>query len=591
MKITESNNPFAVLYQAMWHYSKGFRIYMLFYIVLLTIGMTMWQITPYLMGKIVNELQIIITNSTSISDNLIQFLIIYTLVDIGGWIFHGPGRVLERRFALRVKERLYNDLYHRIQSLPLVWQQDHHSGNIISRINTSVESLYSYTESQYKSIQTILKLLIPVCFLFYLAWPLAITSIVTLSVALFIGRLYDKNLLVYFTKRREMGHGISALVFDYISNIQTIITLRLGGHTKKEIAHRLRQQREVAYREGTLIEWKWATMDTLVTINHIAVIIYLVWLFHQGHLTEIGLVVTTLQYMRNFSDAFFDIGSRYETIQRQSNDMKSIRLIHDAYNGLPTHASEDSDKVITFNHVAIRDMNFSYKQESGSSIQDMNLDLHKGQKIAFVGSSGSGKSTTMKLLRGLYPLQSGTLVIDGVTQDDFEPLKSVTTLIPQEPEIFENTIRYNITMGVEHNDDDILEACRMACFDTVLDQLPAGLDTDIREKGVNLSGGQKQRLALARGVFAIEDSDIILFDEPTSSVDGMTEQRIYDNLLRAFPNKCLVSSIHRLHMLTQFDMIYVFDRGRIVQSGTLQTLLQHEGLFKNMYKAYQNITE
>jgi ATP-binding cassette subfamily B protein len=591
MKITESNNPFVVLYQAIWYYSRGFRYYMPIYLTLLLTALVMNQSLPFVMGKIITELQVIVSAKESITKTLVHLLIIYGMLSLTNWAFWGPGRVIERRFALRIKERCYNDLYNRTQSLPLAWHQDHHSGNLMSRISTCIESLYAYTETQFIILRTLIRLIIPVGFLFILAWPLAVTCVITLIIVVPIALKFDKHLLIYFTKRREVGHKISALMFDYIANIQTIITLRLGGHTKKEIAQRVRQQREVAYPEGTLIEWKWATIDTLVNINQIIVIIYMVWLFQKGQFTEIGLIVSVLQYTQSFSGAFFDIGSRYETIQRQANDIRATQAIHDAYEDLPSHTSEEDDHIVSFTQIDVHDMVFAYKDNQIGKLDHVSVSLRKGQKIAFVGSSGSGKSTTMKLLRGLYPLQSGTLIIDGVTQDDFEPLKSVTTLIPQEPEIFENTIRYNITMGVEHDDADILEACRIACFDTVLNQLPHGLDTDIREKGVNLSGGQKQRLALARGVFAIEDSDIILLDEPTSSVDGMTEQRIYDNLLRAFPDKCLVSSIHRLHMLTQFDMIYVFDRGRVVQSGMLKDLLQHEGLFKSMYKAYQNIID
>jgi ATP-binding cassette subfamily B protein len=160
-------------------------------------------------------------------------------------------------------------------------------------------------------------------------------------------------------------------------------------------------------------------------------------------------------------------------------------------------------------------------------------------------------------------------------------------LIPQEPEIFENTIRYNITMGVSYDDADILKACKIACFDTVLEQLSHGLNTDIREKGVNLSGGQKQRLALARGVFAAQDSDIILLDEPTSSIDGLTERQIYGNLFKAFKGKVIIASIHRLHLLNEFDSIYMFEQGRVVESGSLDDLLNQTGPFKRLWDAYQ----
>ncbi|MFS6706504.1 ATP-binding cassette domain-containing protein, partial [Staphylococcus aureus] len=123
------------------------------------------------------------------------------------------------------------------------------------------------------------------------------------------------------------------------------------------------------------------------------------------------------------------------------------------------------------------------------------------------------------------------------------------TLIPQEPEIFENTIEYNVTLDTEQSTAEIMEDIRIARFANVLERLPRGLETNIAEKGVNLSGGEKQRLALARGIFAAKSSDIILMDEPTSSVDPGNERQIYEELFRHFSDRCILSSIHKLHLL------------------------------------------
>jgi ABC-type multidrug transport system fused ATPase/permease subunit len=162
-------------------------------------------------------------------------------------------------------------------------------------------------------------------------------------------------------------------------------------------------------------------------------------------------------------------------------------------------------------------------------------------------------------------------------------LHGCTTLMPQDPEIFADTIRFNITFGVEADEKDVQEAVRLARFDNVLARLPAGLETNIAEKGINLSGGEKQRLALARGIFFAQDSDIVLLDEPTSSVDQQNEHIIYENLLKTFKQKCIISAVHKLHLLDMFDYIYVFDDGRIVEHGNLQTLLNKNGRLAELW--------
>jgi ABC-type multidrug transport system fused ATPase/permease subunit len=157
------------------------------------------------------------------------------------------------------------------------------------------------------------------------------------------------------------------------------------------------------------------------------------------------------------------------------------------------------------------------------------------------------------------------------------------TLFPQEPEIFENTILYNITLGLPISREEVMKVCEEAQFVDVLNKLPEGLDTFIQEKGVNLSGGQKQRLALARGILAARNSDIILMDEPTSSVDPRTEKLIYTSMFETFRGKAVISSLHRLHLLTQFDYIYILRNGQVVDEGTFDHLNRYSLVFQEMW--------
>ncbi|HMI64335.1 MAG TPA: ABC transporter ATP-binding protein, partial [Puia sp.] len=173
--------------------------------------------------------------------------------------------------------------------------------------------------------------------------------------------------------------------------------------------------------------------------------------------------------------------------------------------------------------------------------------------------------------------------VDGDTES-LDQLNETVTLFPQEPEIFENTLAYNITLGLPFSEEEILQVCNSAHLTEVIHQLPLGLESDIREKGVNLSGGQKQRLALARGILAARDSDLILLDEPTSSVDPRTEALIYEGLFKAFSDKAIISSIHRLHLLARFDYVYILHQGRIVAEGGFEDLRDHNPVFQEMWR-------
>lgn len=218
----------------------------------------------------------------------------------------------------------------------------------------------------------------------------------------------------------------------------------------------------------------------------------------------------------------------------------------------------------------------------------------RGRSYAFVGESGSGKSTALGLIRGLHMADSVQVACDNVRlPHGLAHVAHRTTLIPQDPEIFSDTIRFNVTLGITASDDAVMAAVRLARFEQVLARLPQGLDTNIAEKGVNLSGGEKQRLALARGLFFVEESEseIVLLDEPTSSVDAFNERLIYENALITFKERCVVSAVHKLNLLHLFDEVVVFSAGRIVQRGTRAQLVEEQGEFTRLWENYLEVSK
>lgn len=152
--------------------------------------------------------------------------------------------------------------------------------------------------------------------------------------------------------------------------------------------------------------------------------------------------------------------------------------------------------------------------------------------------------------------------------------------------MFATTIRENITLGIEYTDQHIKIFTDLARFTDVIEGLPKKLESSIVEKGVNLSGGEKQRLALARGLMASADKRIVLLDEPTSSVDFHNELEIYKNIFEAFPDKTIISSVHRLHLLSLFDQVYFFKNGKIIASGNFETLQKSSPDFQELWQKY-----
>ena len=182
---------------------------------------------------------------------------------------------------------------------------------------------------------------------------------------------------------------------------------------------------------------------------------------------------------------------------------------------------------------------------------------------------------TRIVLAGLYAPQGGTLAIDGVPTA-WPRLRGIATLIPQETEVFEASVRENLCFGQPLDDDAIRAALHASTFDEVLAATRGDLDTPLSERGFNLSGGQRQRLCLARGVLAAKGSSLLLLDEPTSALDAATEGRVLERIAAAFPDACVVASIHRLSLLERFDTVVLMEAGRVVDAGARAAVLARQ---------------
>jgi ABC-type multidrug transport system fused ATPase/permease subunit len=320
----------------------------------------------------------------------------------------------------------------------------------------------------------------------------------------------------------------------------------------------------------------------------VAVVLGTYFVQHRG--VREGVLVSTayllIQYLRNISGLFFTFTSIYgDIIQRRSKVANTEELSLDFQPESFTNHVLPPD----WQEVVVEGLNFSYEGENSDNLhlRDVSLSFKRGERIAFVGHSGSGKTTMLKVMRDLFHPRKFTLKVDGqVIHEGFPGISRAIGMLQQDAHIFASTIWLNITMGVEYTLEYVRKFVAMACFDEVVEVAAAGYETEVLENGEGYSGGQKQRLALTRGLMACRDKPVVLLDEPTSSLDAVSERKVYENIFREFSDKTIISSIHRLHLLSLFDTIYVFKSGRIVARGTLAELLDTSLEFRGMWDQY-----
>lgn len=304
---------------------------------------------------------------------------------------------------------------------------------------------------------------------------------------------------------------------------------------------------------------KWAALSALIA-TMVALALICSALNPLGDRTlDAGLFYLLFDYLRRVAVSFSSFSGAYSELVKQSADVQAVSffLFESGQNVKATSAEHPQ-----WTNLKVREVSFGYDDQS-EVFSNLSLSFKRGSKIALLGPSGSGKSTLLSMLRGLTHPRSGYYVLDN-TRIDSDGLNKFSALFPQDPEIFSTSVMHNVTMGTDATESSVLAAIEKAGFMPVLKQLPDGLNSLLAEKGANLSGGEKQRLALARSLFHAHyiESSLILLDEPTSSIDESNELTIYQNLLSAFSDCCIVASFHRLALVELFDEVVLLQPGK-----------------------------
>ncbi|HDY7931796.1 TPA: ABC transporter ATP-binding protein [Vibrio vulnificus] len=237
--------------------------------------------------------------------------------------------------------------------------------------------------------------------------------------------------------------------------------------------------------------------------------------------------------------------------------------------------------------VSVENVSFSYNSET-TVLNQLNLRIPAGKKVALVGASGGGKSTLIQLLIGVYRQDSGVIRYNNESSDDigFELIRGKIAVVLQQPILFNDSLRHNLTLGGDYDESALWQALEIAQLQDVISQLTAGLDTQVGRNGIRLSGGQRQRLAIARMV--LSDPQFVILDEATSALDTATEAALHRALNEYLKGKTTLIVAHRLSAVKQADLIYVLEDGQVTQSGTHTELVEQDGLYQTLYGSVQS---
>lgn len=567
----------------MWHHAAGRRTALVAVIILLVLAQVARLLIPYFFGEAVNALQ-----KQGMQDlGAAATNIVFTMAAaVAGWALHSPARVMERFTALRIRESFADLLFHRAIAHPLRWHEAHHSGETLHRINKASAALYGFSQSQFIYLQNLVNLVGPLIALCVLSPPTGAGALLGYAVVVLFLLRIDGVMIRLTREENRLERRYSAALVDCLGNVATVVSLRLQEATRRLVGARLAEVSTPLRRSIVINEVKWATMELLnITIRSGLVVLYAALAYRATGSVLVGTAVMVYQYAQQIGTVIGAMALHWGDLVRFQTDLAAADELLMDDGERPLLAAR---LAAGWSEICVDGLRFTHpRAEPGApTLDDIAVTLRRGARIALIGESGSGKSSLLRVLAGLHPAERARFVVDGTPREDLRDLGEIALLLPQDPEVFEASLEHNLTLGLPYPPEAVRRACELAALIPFIESLPEGLATVVRERGLNLSGGQKQRLAMARGLLAVGDASLVMLDEPTSSVDPAGEAAIYDHLLAALGEACVIAAVHRLHLLPRFDTVVLLAKGRVVDTGTVDELLERQPAFRAMWQSY-----
>ncbi len=504
---------------------------------------------------------------------------------------------LMNRVAQKFIYRLRNQVYHKLQGQSLAYLQRQRTGDLMSRCIGDVDEVQNFIVS---GIDTIIGdgfvWLVTVGIVMYLDWRVASASLAPLIVVYIMLRLFNRRIKPLYAAVRERSGDVATRLQE---NLAGVVVIKIFNREKEE-ATRFEQATKGYYDQqikAINARYLYFPMSRAVGfLSNVAMIgLGGYYIIKQDPNFTLGMLVAFRAYWWRLFGPVNMLARVNDMVQRAMAAARRVFEVLDAPDELPDAADAAAiDK--TAGHMELHGVSFRYLPEPAKPgpavLHDISLTIEPGQTVALCGPSGSGKTTVLSLLLRFYDPEKGTVTLDGrdVRSIRRDSLRRHFALVQQETFLFNDSILDNIRYALpDATMDQVVTAAKAANAHGFISRLPNGYDTKVGERGIRLSGGQKQRISIARAFLA--NPEILLLDEPTSSVEPDAEAAIIAALDRLMAGRTTVLTSHRPSLISQADKVYVIENGRVAQSGTPQELLKQPGWFAKFMRSAEAVEE
>lgn len=545
---------------------------MLFISVILVTAISL--IGPLLQGSAIDAIE-------DKSWNLLIYFCLGTLsIYLLQTIFNLIQNLTSAKLSQNIVKSIRYDLFWKINNLSISYLDTHSSGDVMSRMTNDVENISTtISQSLGSLISGVLTIIGTIIVMFICCWQLTLVSLSTIILSIAFTKFISKIMRKLFSeKSKELGQ-LNGHAEEMITNYRTLVSYNKQEDIIDEFCRTSEKLTRVGIKAEVIGSAMGPVMNCISNLNF-AIVAGFGGYFALNGLITIGTISAFIIYAKQFSRPINEVAQLYGSIQTAIAGAERVFEILD-------EPSENQSGSKTLDNVKgeieFKNIDFSYVT-GNKVINNFNLKISPGEKIAIVGSTGSGKTTIVNLLMRYYNVDSGEILIDGqnIMEINKDCLRKNIGIVLQDTVLFSDTIKNNVIYGAENATyEQIQEAAKMSNAKYFIERLPKKYDTYLKQAGTNLSQGQRQLLTIMRAILA--DPKILVLDEATSSVDTRTEKHIQDAMNNLMKDRTSIIIAHRLSTIKDANKIIVMDKGAIIEIGNHEELIKNKGKYYSLY--------
>ncbi|ATS18316.1 ABC transporter [Parathermosynechococcus lividus PCC 6715] len=488
-----------------------------------------------------------------------------------------------RNLAQQIQHDLRLETYAHVQEMDMAFFEAHSSGLLLAILNDDINQLERFLDGGANEILQVTTTVIAIGGIFVVLAPtVAFWGMLPMPFILWGSLVFQRRLAPRYADVREKAGRLNERLANNITGIQTIKSFTAERYELERLridsdAYRQSNRRAIRLSAAYI-----PLIRFVILFGFTGTLVLGGFAAFNGHL-DVGAYSTMVYLIQRLLWPLTRLGETLDQYQRAMASTQRVLNLLETPIAIRT-GDRPLDPSRVKGEVAFRDVSFAYAGRS-AVLKHINLTIPAGQTVAIVGSTGSGKSTLVKLLLRFYEVQQGCVCIDGIDIREYrlQDLRAAIGWVSQDVFLFHGTVFENIAYGTfDATLTEVIQAAKMAEAHEFIEQLPQGYDTVVGERGQKLSGGQRQRLAIARAI--LKDPPILVLDEATSAVDNETEAAIQRSLAHITEHRTTIAIAHRLSTIRHANCIYVMEQGNIVEQGTHEALLAQEGLYYSLWQ-------